>query len=141
MQGRDCALLLAAALSLGLAACDRGAGGNANAPGRPGTGNPVEATTPAAADTTAGGPSGVKGSQPHAGSSGGDAVPGATGSGTSEAGGRSQTAQPGTGLQGGLGRNAAMSSSTEAGTSSATAGGAVADGGPQLTHKGQTGNR
>jgi hypothetical protein len=82
MQAFGGALLLAAALSLGVAGCDRGSGGNPNAQGSPGTGNAREVRVPSAPDTAPGGPSGVKGSVAHPGSSGGDAVPGTTGSGT-----------------------------------------------------------
>ncbi|AEG92390.1 hypothetical protein Rta_13030 [Ramlibacter tataouinensis TTB310] len=48
----------------------------------------------------------MAGSAPHPGSSGGDTVSGVSGRGTDEAGGRSQTAQPGVGTTGGLGGNA-----------------------------------
>jgi hypothetical protein len=126
MQRPGRILLLAASLSLALAACDRGATGNPNAPGSPGTGNAAEVKAPAAADTPPGGPSGVKGSLAHPGSSGGDAVPGVTGSGTSEPGGRSQTAQPGSGLQGGLGRSAGMGGSVPSGTGTSSASGGSA---------------
>ena len=67
---------------------------------------------PSAPDTTTGGPSGVKGSMPHPGSSGGDMVAGTTGKGGA-------SAQPGTGTQGGLGMNttpATMGSSPDGGT-------------------------
>ena len=104
MALREWALVLAAASSLGLAACQRGAdsGATANpvAPGRPGTGNPTEVARPAAPDNSSGrGPSGVAGSMPHPGSSGGDAPAGTTGKGTSAMG-----AGPGTGLAGGTGQ-------------------------------------
>ena len=104
MRLRHWALVLAAASSLGLAACQRGADSgataNPNSPGRPGTGNDVEVARPAAPDSSGGrGPSGVKGSMPHPGSSGGDAPPGTTGQGTSAMG-----AGPGTGLAGGTGQ-------------------------------------
>src|SRR5438874_1521963 len=94
MHLRHCSVVLAAVALLG--ACDRGATGNPNAPGSPGTGNAPQVSAPTAPDTPPGGPSGVKGSLPHPGSSGGDAVPGTTGSGTAESGGRSPTVQPGT---------------------------------------------
>ncbi|HEY0822315.1 MAG TPA: hypothetical protein VGD76_00900, partial [Ramlibacter sp.] len=68
--------------ALALAACSKQADTNPNAPGSPGTGNSAEVVRPAAPDGPPGGPSGVAGSLPHPGSSGGDAVPGTTGSGT-----------------------------------------------------------
>ena len=96
-----------ALLALSLAGCGRGADSgatsNANAPGSPGTGNDRVVAQPHAPDTPPGGPSGVKGSLPHTGSSGGDMPPGATGSGSPVAGGHSQPGPPGTGLHGGLG--------------------------------------
>lgn len=102
MNARACGLAFVTALAL--AGCDKAVtGGNANAPGSPGTGNPREVAAPSAPDTPPGGPTGVKGSLPHPGSSGGDAVPGTTGRGTSEPDSRSQTAQPGAGTTGGLG--------------------------------------
>lgn len=95
-----------------LAACGRGADTgattNPNAPGQPGTGNPVEAAAPQQPDSMAGGSSGMKGSLPHPGASGGDAVPGATGRGAPEDGGRSQPPPPGTGTTGGLGGTAGL---------------------------------
>lgn len=79
MPLRTCALVFAAAASLGLAGCDRGADSgataNPNAPGRPGTGNPTVVVTPSAAD----GPSGVAGSAPRPGSSGAGSASGQTG--------------------------------------------------------------
>ena len=88
-----CLALLAA---IALAACDKSVtGGNANAPGSPGTGNAREATAPVAPD-----------SPPV--SAGGNAVPGTTGSGTSEPGGRSQSAQVGVGTTGGLGGSSGL---------------------------------
>ena len=72
---------LALLAAMALAACDKATNsGNANAPGSPGTGNPPVVATPMAPDTQPGGTSGVAGSLPHPGSSGGDAVMGATGS-------------------------------------------------------------
>lgn len=83
-----------------LVACGRGADSGAtaspNAQGSPGTGNPTQARAPQAPDGPPGGPSGVKGSAPHPGSSGGEPVAGATGSGT-------QGSSSGAGLGGGLG--------------------------------------
>ena len=89
MALRDWTLVLAAAASLGLAACHRGADSgataNSNAPGRPGTGNATEVTRPQAADTP--------------GSSGGSGIA----SGTSGSGGNSHSmGGPGTGLAGGM---------------------------------------
>ena len=94
--------------SFALAACDKAAQGNPNAPGSPGTGNARTVSAPAAADSPAGGPSGVAGSWPHPGSSGGDAVPGVTGKGTTDGSGRSQPAQVGVGTTGGLGGNSGL---------------------------------
>ncbi|MHB1123559.1 MAG: hypothetical protein ACYC0T_12675 [Ramlibacter sp.] len=72
MPVRYYALILAAAASLGLAGCERGADSgatvNPNAPGSPGTGNSTQVVTPSAADGPPGGPSGVAGSAPHPGS-------------------------------------------------------------------------
>jgi len=115
-------------MSLGLAACDRGARSgataNPNAPGSPGTGNAPVTASPAAPDSpTTGGSSGEKGSQPHTGSSGADAPPGTSGSG-------GQAAQPGTGLQGGLGTNTAPGQSAPA-----------AEGTKNRTTQGSVGNR
>lgn len=98
--GRTTIALAAAALALSLGACSRESG-NANAPGSPGTGNATQATAPQAPDGPPGGPSGIKGSAPHTGASGGDVVPGTTGSGTANAAGQGP-AQPGTGLHGGI---------------------------------------
>lgn len=95
--------------ALALTACDKATNsGNANAPGSPGTGNPRELATPGAADTPPGGPSGVKGSLSNPGSSGGGAVSGTTGRGTTDVGGRSQGAQVGGGTAGGLGGNSGL---------------------------------
>jgi hypothetical protein len=136
MPVRHYALVLAAAASLGLAGCGRGADSgataNPNAPGSPGTGNPTRVVTPSAGEGPPGGPSGVAGSAPHPGSSGGDAVPGATGSGTV-----GQTPPAGSGLQGGMGAGPA-SSPSGTGTSATTApGGSVPDG----SATGHTGQR
>jgi len=98
---------LATLLALSLSACSDRAAQNPNAPGSPGTGNAAEVVRPAAPDGPPGGPSGVAGSLPHTGASGGDVMPGTTGSGTSEIGGRSATAEAGTGLNGGLGNGSA----------------------------------
>lgn len=98
-------LVLLAAIAL--AACGDKAvtGGNATAPGSPGTGNATTTATPLASDSQAGGSSGMVGSAPVPGTSGGDAGPGVTGRGTSEIGGRSAPAQAGVGTTGGLGGN------------------------------------
>jgi hypothetical protein len=102
-----------AAMALLVGACSEHADRNPNAPGSPGTGNATEVVKPAAPDGPPGGPSGIAGSAPHTGASGGDVVPGTTGKGSADAGGRSQPAQPGTGLNGGLG---AQSGSTVLGS-------------------------
>jgi hypothetical protein len=139
MLGRTCTWAAVAALSLALAGCDRGAKENPNAQGSPGTGNARETAAPGAPDTPPGGPSGVKGSLPHTGSSGGDTVPGTTGRGTAEEGGRSQTAQPGSGLQGGLGGNAGMAGSAASGASAPA--GIATEGSTNRTPGGATGRR
>lgn len=139
MLVRTCTWAATAALAMTLAACNRGATDNPNASGSPGTGNPRETAAPSAPDTPPGGPSGVKGSLPHTGSSGGDAVPGATGRGTAEEGGRSQTPQPGSGLQGGLGRNAGMADSAASGASAPA--GTATQGSTNRTPGGATGQR
>jgi hypothetical protein len=100
MRVHDSGLILAAAVALGLAGCDRGATADPNAQGSPGTGDARAVAAPAAVETPIGG-RGLKVSMSHPGSSG-DAVPGMTGSGTSDPGRRSQTPQPGTGLQSGF---------------------------------------
>src|SRR5947209_725003 len=125
MALREWALVLAAATSLGLAACHRGADTGAtraeNAPARPGTGNGVEVASPQAADSSTGrGPSGVKGSLPHPGSSGGDSPPGTSGSGGTNAMGG-----PGTGLAGGLNPSPGQSTGVADGTSNSTTKSAV----------------
>ena len=140
MVRRNCTwAAAAAALTLALAGCDRGATENPSAPGSPGTGNPRETAAPMAPDTPPGGPSGVKGSLPHPGSSGGDAVPGTTGRGTAEEGGRSQAPQPGAGLQGGLGRNAGMADSAASGASAPA--GTATQGNTNRTQGSATGQR
>ena len=76
--------------------------------------------------------------------SGAPVTPGATGSGTSDAGGRSQVAQPGTGLSGGLGGSGVgMTGSFPAGNTStqASGSGAATDGSPNRTSKSSVGNR
>ncbi|HYF42086.1 MAG TPA: hypothetical protein VEA35_06510 [Ramlibacter sp.] len=141
MTARAFAVLLAAGVAL--AGCGRGADSgatsNANAPGSPGTGNAATASRPLAGEGPPGGPSGVKGSAPHTGASGGDPVPGTTGSGASETGGRSQTAQPGVGTTGGLGGTTAMGA---AGSQGATDGaGAASRGSSNSTPDGAVGRR
>jgi hypothetical protein len=126
MALREWALVLAAASSLGLAACHRGADtgatANSNAPGSPGTGNGVQVSRPQAADSSGGaGPSGVKGSMPHPGSSGGaDAPVGASG-----AGGTNTMGGPGTGLTGGLNPAPGQSTGVAGGTTNSTPGTSV----------------
>jgi hypothetical protein len=102
-----------AALLLG--ACSERADRNSDAPGSPGTGNPTEVA-------------------PQTGSSGGDLMPGTTGSGTTEAGERSGSAQSGTGLKGGLGTGTGLT-----GSFPATA--AVGDGGSNPTSRNAVGQR
>ena len=119
---------LALLAAVALTACDKAVtGGNANAPGSPGTGNPTSSAAPLAADTPPGGSSGMAGTAATAGSSGGSAVPGTTGRGTSEPGSRSQSAQPGVGTAGGLGGNSGlgMTGSFPAGGASAASGSAT----------------
>lgn len=128
MALRQWALAVAAASSLGLVACQRGADGgataNSNAPGSPGTGNPAEVSRPQAADSSSGrGSAGAQGPMPHPGSSGGDGVAGASGSG-----GTNVMGGPGTGLAGGL--NPAPGQPT-----------GVADGAKNRTPKDNVGNR
>jgi hypothetical protein len=138
------ALLLVALLSLGVAGCDRAREANSNASGSPGTGNPREVARPSASDTPPGGSSGMKGSLPHPGSSGGDPVPGTTGSGTSDAGGRSQSPQPGSGLAGGMGAPSSlgMTGTFPSGTATQSTGeGAAASGSSNRTPKSGVGNR
>lgn len=153
MTGQAFTAAVALALSAVLAGCgqgaDTGATSNPNAPGSPGTGNAAEVSTPTRAagqgDSGAPGPSGVKGSAPHPGSSGGDTVSGITGRGTDEAGGRSQTAQPGLGTTGGLGGQAGAAATMGAGqptSGSADAGQTtVPDGSPNRTTSGAVGRR
>lgn len=110
MRARDGSLILAAALVLGLAGCDRSATANPDSQRSPSAGNPRFAAAPAAADAPSGRLSGVNGAVSHPGSSG-DAVSATTGSATGDPGERSQTPQPGTGLQGGLGGGLGMTGS------------------------------
>jgi hypothetical protein len=118
--------LIAAGVLLG--ACSKQADTNPNAPGNPGTGNAASVVRPTAPDGPPGGPSGIAGSAPHTGSSGGDAIAGTTGRGTTDGSGRTQTTQPGAGLNGGLGgSNNVMGSSAAVppGSSNNTSGNAV----------------
>jgi hypothetical protein len=138
------ALLLVALLSVGVVGCDRAREGNPNAPGSPGTGNPREVVRPSAPDTPPGGSSGMKGSLPHPGSSGGDPVPGTTGSGTSDPAGRSETPQPGTGLARGMGgpSGLGMTGTFPSGTTTQSSGeGAAAAGSPNRTSQSRVGTR
>lgn len=133
---------LALLAGLALSACDKAVtGGNANAPGSPGTGNPREVTSPVAADTPPGGSSGMKGLAPVPGSSGGDAVRGTTGSATSAGGAGSQA--PGAGTAGGLGGNSGigMTGSFPAGASSASRQDQVAPGSSNRTPDTAVGRR
>jgi hypothetical protein len=126
-----------------LGACSDRADVNPNAPGSPGTGNTAEVVRPAVPDGPPGGPSGIKGSAPHSGASGGDVVPGTSGSGTVDAGGRSQVAQPGVGLNGGLNAGSGLSGSFPAGgtATSAPMGAGPADGSPNANSGSAVGAR
>lgn len=145
MQVRDGNLILAAVLVLGLAGCDRGAAGNPIAQGSPGSRTVPTVATPFPSDTPPNGPSRVKGAMSQPGSSG-DAVSATTGSGTSDPGERSQTPQPGTGLQGGLGGGLGMTGSFPPGGDTAVswASGDVGSGSAGTwsgTSRSQAGNR
>jgi hypothetical protein len=125
MAAQHWMLVLAAAASLGLAGCQRGADtgatANANAPGRPGTGNGVEVAGPQGPDSSSGhGPSGVKGSLPHPGSSGGDAPVGTTGNG-----GTGAMGGPGTGLTGGMNPQPGQPTGVAGGAANRTPGNSV----------------
>jgi hypothetical protein len=132
-------LCTAAALSLALAGCGRGADSGATSnpvsQGRPGTGNDRVVVQPSAPDGPAAGSAGAKGSAPYASPSGGGAVPGSTGTGTSSA----QPA-PGTGLQGGLGAGSGLTGSFPSGTGTSSMG-AAGDGSPNTTTRSSVGNR
>jgi hypothetical protein len=125
---------LAAAGALALGGCSKQADDNAVAPGRPDPGNSAEVVQPQAADTPPGGPSGITGSLPHPGSSGGDAVAGATGSDATGAASGQLAARPGAGLDGGLGN-------TPADGANAMGAAPVPDGSPNRTTKSSVGNR
>lgn len=110
MNTHNPSLALAFALlgALTLTGCDRNVtAGNAKAPRSPGTGNAAVFVAPVAADTP----------------SGGSAVPGATGRGTSEMGARAQTVQPGSGTAGGLGGSSGLGMTGSFPSSGASAGG------------------
>ena len=126
---------LAVACALTLGACSKQADTNPTAPGSPGTGNAAETVRPAAPDGPPGGPSGIAGSQPHPGSSGGDAPVGTTGATT----GGSQLAQPGQGLNGGL--NTGVAGAAGAPASAPTGMGAAGDGSPNSTPSNAVGTR
>lgn len=119
---------LASLLVLSLGACSERAAQNPNAPGSPGTGNATEVVRPAAPDGPPGGPSGIAGSAPHTGGSGADVLPGTTGRGTTEPGGRSQTAQAGTGLNGGLGNGSGLTGTFPANAGTGTSSGPLGAG-------------
>jgi hypothetical protein len=130
--------ILAAACVLALGGCDRHrplpSDPHANAPGSPGTGNPVVQAQPTAPDSPPGGSEGVAGSAPYPGSSGGGVVPGATGKGTADA-----SMPPGAGLSGGM-----ASGSMPAGTgttASMGAAAAVGNGSSNATTGSSVGNR
>lgn len=133
-------LPLAAAAALLASGCDTRSDPHANAPGSPATGNPTQAAAPQAPDGPPGGPSGVKGSAPHTGSSGGDAMPGTTGSGTLNAG---NTAQPGVGLNGGLGAGSGsgLSGSFPANTTATTGAMGNSGGSPNTSPDSAVGRR
>jgi hypothetical protein len=124
MARRTWVLASLAACALTLGACSKQAESNPNAPGNPGTGNATVTSQPAAADGPPGGSSGAAGSAPQTGSSGGDVMPGTTGKGTAEIGGRSQPAAPGVGLNGGLDSGGTVAGSSPAGSSTSAPAGA-----------------
>lgn len=101
-------LVLAAATSLGLAGCHRGADSGAtaqaNAPGRPGTDNGVKVAHPEVADTSN-----------SRGSSAAGIPPGVTGKG-----GTSTMGGPGTGLQGGMNPQPGQPTGVAAGSTNRT---------------------
>lgn len=129
---------LATLLALALGACSERADQNPNAPGSPGS-NSAEVVRPAAPDGPPGGPSGVAGSAPHTGASGGDAVPGTTGSSSAEVAGRDKSAQPGVGLDGGLASSGGLTGSFP--TTSAPMGAGAAQGSPNTTPGNAVGSR
>jgi hypothetical protein len=122
--------LVAVALSLG--ACSKQADQAPNAPGSPGAGNSTEVVKPSVADGSSGaGPSGIAGSAPHTGASGGDVVAGTTGKGLEASDGRSAPAQAGIGLNGGLGN----------GSGAAMGNAAAGNGSPNTTSSSAVGQR
>ena len=131
--------ILASACALALGACSKQADTNANAPGSPATGNATEVVRPAMPDSPPGGPSGIAGSAGHPGSSGGDAPPGASGSGTV---GASQNTTPGQGLNGGIDNPAAAASAAGAsGTGAAMGAGGTLSGSTNSTSGNAVGQR
>jgi hypothetical protein len=116
MRARTSVVLATVAFAAALAGCDRGATRNPNAPGSPGTGNPVTSVAPATGDTPPAGP--------HDAATG--VVAGATGNG-----GGSGSPQPGQGLQGGMGAGPAPGSTP---TSSAPTGASLPSGSPGTTY-------
>jgi hypothetical protein len=113
--------------AMALAGCDRGAStgatSNPNAPGSPGQGNETRTVTPTRGDTPPGGSSGAVGTASFPDSSGGDAVPGLTGSGSATPG--SSVTQPGLGTTGGLGASGGVAGpppEPQAGDAAATRG-------------------
>ena len=104
------ALCLALLLALALAGCDKAVQIHPNAPASKGTGNAREVLAPAAADAPSAGPAGLQGSLARAGSQdpGRDAVPGLSGKGTSDMGGRSQGKRVGVRTGGGLGGSSGL---------------------------------
>jgi hypothetical protein len=132
MTLRPAFAILAAACVLTLGACDRHrplpSDPHANAPGSPGTGNPVVQAQPSAPDSpppVAGAPSGSL--------SGADLPRGVTGKGTAGAG----AATPGSGLEGGL----ASSSPAGTGTSAPMGAGPAVGGSTNTTTGSSVGNR
>jgi hypothetical protein len=130
--------LLVAACALTLGACSKQADTSANAPGSPGTGNATEVVRPAMPDSPPGGPSGIAGSTPHPGSSGGESPAGTTGTGTDTA---SQSV-PGQGLDGGLNSSQGAASAPAGGNAAMGASGSGAlQGSPNTTSGNAVGQR
>ena len=125
---------MALAAAFALCACDRK---NNEAP--PSVSREVAA--PAAPDTPAGGSSGMKGSFPTPGSSGGGAVPGTSGSGISNAGGRSQSPPPGSGSAGGLSGPSGLGMTGSFPTGSGTQSLGAGNGSTNSTRANSIGNR
>ncbi|MFC5499045.1 hypothetical protein ACFPOE_15970 [Caenimonas terrae] len=133
---------LALLAAMALTACGDKAvnGANANAPGSPGTGNATVQAAPVAPDTPTGGSPGLVGTAT-AGSSGGGAVPGTTGRGTVDPGGRSQPAQPGVGTAGGLGGNSGLGMTGSFPATNSANAGAAPHGSTNSTPSTSVGNR